>query len=87
MESKANEKLLDWLTRCEAIAECHSFVRSSHPEDQVIILKATLLRAAAEGVNWHEIYRSIYEHWHTKRPHFPDLNTMATEIEQLRLPS
>jgi len=76
-----NGKVMDWLTRCEAIAESDSFVRSGHPEDQVIILRATLLRAAAAGVNWREIYRSIYEQWHTRHPHFPDLNAMASEIE------
>lgn len=74
--------MLDWLTRCEAIAESDLFVRSGHPEDQVIILRAMLRRAVANGVNWREIYRSIYERWHTERPHFPDLNTMAAEVEQ-----
>jgi len=38
MESEDNEKLLDWLTRCEAIAESDVFVRGGHPEDQVFIL-------------------------------------------------
>jgi len=84
MKSEDNEKLLDWLTRCEVIAESDLFVRTGHPEDQVFILKATLLRAAAEGVNWRELYRSIYERWHTECPHFPDPNTMAAEIEQPR---
>ena len=79
-----NGKLMDWLTRCEAIAESDSFVRSGHPEGQVIILRATLLRAAAEGVNWREIYRPIYDQWHTERPHFPDLNTMAAAIDHYR---
>jgi len=79
-----NGKLLDWLTRCEAIAESDSFVRSGHPEDQVIILRVTLLRAAAAGVNWREIYRPIYEQWRTRHPHFPDLNAMAAEIEHHR---
>ena len=73
--------LVDWLTLCEAIAASDSFVRSGHPEDQVILLKAELLRASAEGANWCEIYRSIYEKWHSRRPHFPDLNAMAAEIE------
>ena len=79
---EANGKLMDWLTRCEAIAESNSFARSGHPEDQVILLKATLLRASAEGMNWREIYRSIYEQWHTRHPYFPNLNTMAAEIDQ-----
>ncbi len=76
---------MDWLTRCEAIAESDLFIRSGHPEDQVTLLKATLMQAAAEGMNWRDIYRSIYDKWHTRRPHFPDLNTMAAEIDQYRL--
>jgi hypothetical protein len=84
MESEGNEKPLEWLTRCEVIAESDLFVRTGHPEDQVLILKATLLRAAGDGANWREIYRSIYERWHAERPHFPDVNTMAAEIEQHR---
>ncbi len=75
---------IDWLTRCEAIAESDVFVQSDQPEDQVIILRAMLRRAAANGVNWREIYHSIYERWHTERPHFPDVNTMAAEIDQYR---
>jgi len=81
MDSEDDKKLLDWLTRCDAIAASDLFVQIGHPEDQVTLLKATLLRAAAEGVNWREIYRSIYEKWHSRRPHFPDLNAMAAEIE------
>jgi len=78
MESDNNKKtLLDWLTRCEGIAGSNSF-----PEDQVIFLRAMLLRAAMDGVNWRKIYRSIYERWHPERPYFPDLNTMAAEIER-----
>ena len=78
MESDNNKKTLrDWLTRCEAIAGSNSF-----PEDQVIFLRAMLLRAAMDGVNWRKIYRSIYERWHPERPYFPDLNTMAAEIER-----
>ena len=77
-----NGKLMDWLTRCDAIAGNDSFVRSGHPEDQVLILKATLLRASAEVMNWREIYRSIYEQWRTWHPHFPNLNAMAAEIDQ-----
>ena len=88
MESRGHWKLkphrIDWLTHCEAIAGSDSFVRSGHCEDQVFILKAKLLRAAVLGENWREIYRSIYDRWHTRRPHFPDLNTMAAEIDQYR---
>ena len=84
MESEDNEQLLNWLTRCDAIAASDLFVRVGHPEDQVILLKTTLLRAPAQGVNWREIYRLIYERWHTECPHFPDPTTMAAEIEQHR---
>jgi len=79
---EANGKLMDWLTRCDAIAGSDLYVQIGHPEDQVIFLKAILLRASAEGMNWREIYRSIYEQWHTRHPHFPNLNTMAAEIDQ-----
>jgi hypothetical protein len=77
-------KLLDWLTRCEAIAESDSFIQLCHPEDQVRLLRTKLLRAAADGVNWREIYRWIYDQWHTRRPHFPDLITIAAEIDPYR---
>jgi len=76
--------LLDWWTRCEAIAESDAFLQSGHPEDQVILLKAELLRASAEGVNWRGIYRWIYDQWHTQRPLFPDLETMAAAIDDYR---
>jgi len=81
MASEDDEKLLDWLTRCDAIAASDAYLQIGHPEDQVTLLKAILLQAATAGVNWREIYRSIYEKWHSRRPHFPDLNAMAAEIE------
>jgi len=81
MDSEDDEKLLDWLTRCEAIAGSDAYLQIGHPEDQVIVLKGILLQAATAGANWREIYRSIYEKWHSRRPHFPDLNAMAAEIE------
>jgi len=84
MDSEDDVKLLNWLTRCEAIAESDSFLQSGHPEDQVIVLMATLLEAAGVGVNWREIYRSIYEEWHTERPLFPDLSTMTAAIDEYR---
>jgi len=79
-----NQHWMDWLTRCDAIAASDLFLQTEHPEDQVILLKATLLRAAAEGVDWQELYRWICDQWRTRRLHFPDLNTMAAEIEQPR---
>jgi hypothetical protein len=88
MESRGQWKWkqhrMDWLTRCQAIAENDSYLQIGNPEDQVTLLRATLLRAAAEVVNWREIYRSIYDQWHARCPHFPDLNTMAAEIDQYR---
>ena len=81
-QGKWNQHGMDWLTRCHAIAASDLFMQIGHPEDQVILLKATLLRAAAEGVNWRELYRSLYDRWHTQCPHFPDPDTMAAEIEQ-----
>ena len=81
---KVNQHRINWLTRCEAIAESDSFVRRGHAEDQVRLLKTTLLPAAVERVNWREIYRSIYDQWHTEHPHFSGLNTMAAEINQYR---
>ena len=87
MDSEDDEKLMDWLTRCEAIAESDSFLRIGHPEDQVIVLSATLLGAAEAGVNWREIYCWIYDQWHTLRPLFPDLSTMAAVIDEYRLRS
>jgi len=82
MESEDNEQLLNWLTRCDTIAASDLFVQIGHPEDQVTLLKATLLRTAAEGVNWREIYRRIYDQWRTQRPLFPVPNTMAAEIDE-----
>jgi len=79
---KGNQHWMDWLTRCDAIAASDLFSQKGHPEVQVTLLKATLLRAAAEGVNWREIYRSLYDRWHTECPHFPDFNTMTDEIDE-----
>jgi len=79
-----NQHWMDCLTRCDAIAASDLFMQTGHPEDQVILLKATLLRAGAEGVDWQELYSWIYDQWHTLRPLFPDPNTMAAEIEQHR---
>src|SRR5215831_20077601 len=79
-----NQHWMDWLTRCDAIAASDLFLQTEHPEDQVILLKATLLRSAAEGVDWQELYRWICDQWRTRRPHFPDLNTMAAEIDHYR---
>jgi hypothetical protein len=74
--------LMDWMTRCDAIAGSASYVVNGYPELQVPTLKGTLKRAAADGVDWRVIYRSIYEQWHTRRPHFPDLETMTAEMER-----
>jgi len=81
-QGKWNQHWMDWLTHCHAIAASDLFIQTGHPEVQVTLLKATLLRAAAEGVNWRELYCSIYDRWHTECPHFPDPNTMAAEIDE-----
>ena len=39
-------------------------------------------RAAADRVDWRKIYGFIYKCWHTRRPLFPDLDTMASLMEQ-----
>jgi len=39
-------------------------------------------RAAADGIDWRKIYSFIYEGWHTRRPLFPDVDTMASLMEQ-----
>ena len=36
MDSEGDEKLLHWLTRCEAVAESDSYLQIGHPEDQLI---------------------------------------------------
>ena len=81
-QGKWKQHRIDLLTLCEAIAGSDAFVQTGHAEDQVTLLKVTLLRAAVRGENWREIYRSIYEEWHTERPLFPDFNTMAVEIDE-----
>ena len=51
MDSEEDEQLSDWLTRCDAIVGSDSYLQIGHPEDQVIVLKGTLLQAAAASVS------------------------------------
>jgi hypothetical protein len=84
MSSQEHKKFMEWLIRCEAIAGSASYVVNGYPEAQVSTLKGTLRQAAEDGTDWRRIYECIYESWHTRRPHFPDLNAMAALIEQDR---
>jgi len=84
MTSDEQRKLTKWLSRCSTIAESITYSLNEHPETQVHVLRAELKDAAADGVDWRKIYASIYKQWHTRRPQFPDVNTMATQMEQDR---
>jgi len=84
MSSEEHHKFMDWLIRCEAIAGSASYVVNGYPEAQVSTLRGTLKQAAGEGVDWRKIYDSIYDSWHSRRPHFPDPQTMAVQVEDDR---
>lgn len=84
MSSEEQEKFLDWLIQCEAIAGSASYVVIGYPEAQVSTLRGTLKRAAAEGVEWRKIYDSIYDSWRSRWPHFPAPQTMAVQVEEDR---
>ena len=73
---------LYWLMECDVIAGSGSYVVNGYPDAQVTALRNTLQKAAAEGINWREIYTSIYTSWRSRRPHFPDPDTMAILLEQ-----
>ncbi len=76
---------MEWLARCEAVAASDSYIVNGYPEAQVYALKLELKRAAADGVDWRGIYASIYQQWHTRRPHFPDVEKMASFVERDQL--
>lgn len=82
MLSDERLKLMMWVTRCDAIAGSASYQVNGYPAGQVEVLKRTLQAAAANGVDWRKIYTSLYREWHTRRPLFPDVETMALEIEK-----
>jgi hypothetical protein len=84
MASEEQQKLMTWLSRCSAVAGSASYIINGYPETQVGVLKLELKAAAAAGVDWREIYGSIYEEWHTRRPLFPDPETMAAQMKQNR---
>lgn len=73
-----------WLRWRSAIAGSASYIVNGYPESQVGVLRLELQTAAADGVDWQKIYASIYEQWHTRRPLFPDVDTMAAQMEQDR---
>ena len=76
------QRLMHWLGRCDTIAGSASYIVNGYPETQVQVLRLELKRAAADGVDWRRIYGFIYEGWHTRRPLFPDVDTMAALMEQ-----
>ena len=84
MLSNEQEKLMKWITRCDAVAGSASYIVNGYPELQVNALRLELQAAAADGIDWRNIYADIYEYWHTRRPLFPDMETMASVIEQDR---
>ena len=84
MPSEDQRKFMQWMIECDVIAGSASYIVNGYPKAQVSTLKATLKRAAADGVEWRKIYQSIYEQWHTRRPLFPDVDTMAAQMEQER---
>jgi hypothetical protein len=84
MASEEQQKLMTWLSRCSAVAGSASYIVNGYPETQVGVLRAELKSAAADGVDWRKVYASIYEQWHTRRPLFPDVDTMAAQMEQDR---
>ena len=73
---------MSWLSRCSAVAGSASYIINGYPERQVGVLRLQLQAAAADGVDWREIYTSIYEQWHTRRPLFPDVDAMAAQMKQ-----
>ena len=82
MTSDEQRKLMEWLSRCDAVAGSASYIVNGYPESQVGVLRAELKAAAADGVDWRKIYASIYEQWHTRRPLFPDVETMASQLDR-----
>lgn len=81
MASEEQQKLMTWLSRCSAVAGSASYIINGYPESQVDVLRAELKAAAADGVDWRKVYASIYERWHTRRPLFPDMETMASQLD------
>jgi hypothetical protein len=82
--SDEREKFVKWSSRCDAIAGSASYIVNGYPELQVKALRLELQAAAADGIEWRNIYADIYECWHPRRPVFPDMDTMASLIEQDR---
>lgn len=76
------QKEIYWVMRCSTIAGSASFVVNGYKDVQVATLRDTLREAAKHGFNWQDLYNSIYQEWHTRRPHFPTPEAMAALMEQ-----
>ncbi len=82
MASSDEQKLMTWLSRCGVVVGSASYQLSERPELQVQVLASELRGAAADGLDWRKLYASIYEEWHSRRRSFPDMETMARQVEQ-----
>lgn len=71
-----------WVMQCATIAGSASYVVNGYPDAQVTTLRDTLREAAKHGFNWQDLYTTIYQDWHTRRPHFPTPEAMAALMEQ-----
>ena len=70
VSSEEHHKFMDWLIRRDVIAGSASSVLNGDPKLQVSTSRETLKLAEAEGVNWRNIYDSIYDSWHRCQLHF-----------------
>lgn len=80
--SEEQQKIMKWMSRCEAIAGSASYALDGTPEIQVGVLRQVLKQARAEGADWRRIYSAIYDQWHARRPLFPNVETMASQLDR-----
>ena len=69
---------------CEAVAGSGTYMLNGQTKMQVEVIRDLLADLAKQGGNWQRIYGFIYEGWRTRRPWFPDVETMAAMIENGR---
>ena len=81
---RLTEQELNYLRMCEAIAGSMSYALRGASDQQVRRIRAQLLDAKKEGVDWKRIYTSVYSSWKDCRPLLPDPDTMATQIEEFK---